>query len=150
MRFWRGTTLQYQRKPARCQRTTVSGVTTKSACFQPDQQRRTISQKSLSSNSSLGRGWRRFSTESCWRKGQVLKQQTFLRAKQANESSKRDPKESKHREDLYQNAGGDDDRYVIDSKARRSFGEQQPWARIRPERSGDQARNTSLDVGFPH
>jgi len=48
--------IQYQRKPARCYRTTVSGVTTKSACFQPDQQRRTISQKSLSSNSSLGRG----------------------------------------------------------------------------------------------
>jgi hypothetical protein len=25
--------IQYQRKPARCHRTTVSGVTTKSACF---------------------------------------------------------------------------------------------------------------------
>ena len=47
--------IQYQRKPARCQRTTVSGVTTKSGCFQPNQQRRTISQKSLPSNSSLGR-----------------------------------------------------------------------------------------------
>jgi hypothetical protein len=26
---------QYQRNPARCHRTTVSGVTTESACFQP-------------------------------------------------------------------------------------------------------------------
>ena len=39
---------EYQRNPVRCHRTTVSGATTKSACFQPDQQRRTSSQKSLS------------------------------------------------------------------------------------------------------
>ena len=48
--------LQYQRNPARCQRITVSGVTTRSACFQPDQHRRTSSQKSLSDRSSFGRG----------------------------------------------------------------------------------------------
>ena len=48
--------LQYQRNPARCQRTTVSGVTTRSACFQPDQHRRTTNQKSLSNKSSFGRG----------------------------------------------------------------------------------------------
>ena len=47
---------QYQRNPARCQRTTVSGVTTKSASFQPDQNRRRSSQNSLSSTSSAGRG----------------------------------------------------------------------------------------------
>jgi hypothetical protein len=47
---------QYQRNPARCQRTTVSGVTTKSACFQPDQNRRASTQKNLSSKSSFGRG----------------------------------------------------------------------------------------------
>jgi hypothetical protein len=40
--------LQYIRKPARCQRTTVSGVTTRRACFHPDQTRRAITQKSLS------------------------------------------------------------------------------------------------------
>jgi hypothetical protein len=33
--------LQYVRKPARCQRTTVSGVTTMRDCFHPDQNRRT-------------------------------------------------------------------------------------------------------------
>ena len=49
-------TLQYQRNPARCHRTTVSGVTTRSACFQPDQHRRTTNQKSLSNKSSFGRG----------------------------------------------------------------------------------------------
>ncbi len=43
---------QYQRNPARCHRTTVSGVTTESACFQPRQNRRTSSQKNLPSDYS--------------------------------------------------------------------------------------------------
>src|SRR5216684_4000806 len=54
--------LQYIRKPVRCQRTTVSGVTTMRACFHPDQNRRTMTQKSLSSRLMLGRRCRRFST----------------------------------------------------------------------------------------
>ena len=37
--------LQYIRKPARCQRVTVSGVTTMRAFFHPDQTRRVITQK---------------------------------------------------------------------------------------------------------
>ena len=40
---------QYRRKPARCQRTTVSGVTTMRACFQADQNWQASAQKSLSS-----------------------------------------------------------------------------------------------------
>jgi len=59
--------LQYIRKPARCQRTTVSGVTTMRACFHSDQNRRTMTQKSLSSRPMLGRRCRRFSTASCCR-----------------------------------------------------------------------------------
>src|ERR1700694_4793034 len=59
--------LQYIRKPVRCQRTTVSGVTTMRACFHPDQNRRTTTQKSLSSRPMLGRRCRRFSTASCCR-----------------------------------------------------------------------------------
>src|SRR5215472_12870024 len=47
---------QYQQNPARCHRTTVSGVTTKSACFHPDQHWRANSQTSLSDKLSLGRG----------------------------------------------------------------------------------------------
>ncbi len=57
--------LQYIRKPARCQRTTVSGVTTRRACFHPDQTRRAITQKSLSRSPRLGRGCLRFSITSC-------------------------------------------------------------------------------------
>ncbi len=52
--------LQYIRKPARCQRTPVSGVRTRRACFHPDQTHRAITQKSLSSSPRLGRGCRRF------------------------------------------------------------------------------------------
>ena len=37
---------QYIRKPVRCQRTTVSGVTIRRECFQSDQTRRAITQKS--------------------------------------------------------------------------------------------------------
>src|ERR1039458_8396146 len=39
---------QYKRKPARCQRITVSGVTTIRACSHPDQNRRTATQNNLS------------------------------------------------------------------------------------------------------
>jgi hypothetical protein len=45
--------------------TTVSGVTTMSACLHSDQKRRTTTQKSLSRR--LGRGCRLFSTASCCR-----------------------------------------------------------------------------------
>ncbi len=44
------------RKPARCQRTTVSGLTIMRDCFQADQNRRAATQKSLSNGSGLQRG----------------------------------------------------------------------------------------------
>src|SRR5712692_5147977 len=56
---------QYNRNPARCQRTTVSGMTRRSESFQLDQNRRATTQNSLSSRPSLGLGCRRFSTVSC-------------------------------------------------------------------------------------
>ena len=60
--------LQSKRKPTRCHRTTVSGVTMMRDSFHPDQNRRTATQKILSKRRSLRRGCRRFSTASCWRK----------------------------------------------------------------------------------
>ncbi len=57
--------LQYIWNPARCQRTTVSGLTIMRECFQVDQTRRVTTQKSLSKMPRLGRGCRRFSTASC-------------------------------------------------------------------------------------
>src|SRR5258708_3728329 len=58
---------QYTRKPARCQRSTVSGVTTRRACFHPDQIRLAATQNSLSNGLRPGRRRRRFNTTSCWR-----------------------------------------------------------------------------------
>ncbi len=59
--------LQYARKPVRCQRTTVSGVTRMRDCFQADQPHRATTQKSLSKWPRLGRGCQRFRTTSCRR-----------------------------------------------------------------------------------
>jgi len=59
---------QYNRKPVRCHRTTVSGVTTISACFHPDQNLRSKTQNSLSNTASLGLGRLRFNATSCWRR----------------------------------------------------------------------------------
>ena len=52
-----------------------------------------------------------------------FEEETLTRAKQANESSGTDPKESKHGEDLYQNAGEGDRSYAIDFKGGQDFGE---------------------------
>lgn len=47
---------QYSLKPARCQRTTVSGWTRINARFHPGQSRRNITQKNLSGAANCGRG----------------------------------------------------------------------------------------------
>jgi VWFA-related protein len=59
---------QYKRKPARCHRTTVSGVITMSDCFHPDQNLRTKTQKNLSNIPSRGLVRFRFQTASCRRR----------------------------------------------------------------------------------
>src|SRR6201984_758035 len=48
--------LQYSRNPARCQRTTVSGVTTRRDLLQSVQNRHASTQKSLSKGLSFGLG----------------------------------------------------------------------------------------------
>jgi hypothetical protein len=56
---------EYMRKPLRCQRTTVSGVTMMRDSFQADHTRRVPTQKSLSKSPRRGRGCRRFIATSC-------------------------------------------------------------------------------------
>jgi hypothetical protein len=48
---------KYKRKPARCQRATVSGATTSRAFFQPVQSHQVKSQKNLSDAPSFGLGF---------------------------------------------------------------------------------------------
>src|SRR5215469_5402913 len=66
--------LQYSRNPARCQRTTVSGVTTRRDFFHSDQNRHASIQKSLSKGKSVGLSCLRFSTCELLTKRQVLQQ----------------------------------------------------------------------------
>ena len=59
---------QYNLNPVQCQPTTVSGLTTMRACFQPDQNLRAKTQKILSNARSLGLGCFRFRMASCCRR----------------------------------------------------------------------------------
>jgi hypothetical protein len=68
--------VQYSLKPARCHRTTVSGWTRINACLHPDQNRRNMTQKSLSVTAR--RGWEclRFKTASCCRRAKFSKRRS--------------------------------------------------------------------------
>ena len=55
---------QCSANPARCHRTTVFGLNTVTACFQPDQNFRARIQKSLSNDAGRGRRCLRFKTAS--------------------------------------------------------------------------------------
>ncbi|MCU1335809.1 MAG: hypothetical protein JWO19_1390 [Bryobacterales bacterium] len=62
---------QYNRNPARCQLTTVSGFTISSTSAQRDQTLRNAVQNNRSIRLSLGRGRLRFRTATCWRKARI-------------------------------------------------------------------------------
>ena len=68
---------------------TVSGVTTISDGFHPDQNRRKATQKTLSSRPILGFGCRRFSTASCWRNARFSRRR-LRRARKRRTSVPRD------------------------------------------------------------
>jgi hypothetical protein len=85
---------------ARCQRTTVSGVTTRSDFFQSAQNRRARTQKSLSIGWSRARGCLRFSTASCCRSAKFSKSSVRCERKQRasnpNHSRKKGNMENSH------------------------------------------------------
>ena len=90
---------QYKRKPARCQRITVSGVTTIRACFQPDQKRLTATQNSLSNG--LRRGLTPpLQNGKMLAQCKILEEQTLSHAKEANQHSEAQADESKHGQEL--------------------------------------------------
>jgi hypothetical protein len=62
---------QYQRNPARCQATTLSGFTMRRTSFQPDHNRRSMIQNSRSDQRSGGRGRFRLSTATCCRRARI-------------------------------------------------------------------------------
>jgi hypothetical protein len=83
----------YSRNPARCQRTTVSGVTTRRDFFQSDQNRDASTQKSLSTMPSLGLGCLRFRTVNCCRSARFsmssLRRERRLRSSRPNHRRKK-------------------------------------------------------------
>jgi hypothetical protein len=74
---------QKRRKPARCQETTVSGLTMIKALVHPGQSRRSRIQNSLSAFLNLGRGFFRFRTPSCWRKAMISRLRLYREQKKA-------------------------------------------------------------------
>jgi hypothetical protein len=80
--------LQYSRNPARCQRTTVSAVTTRRDLFQLVQNRHASTQKSLSTGLSFGLARLRFNTASCWRSARFSRSSLRRERKQRATSPK--------------------------------------------------------------
>ena len=62
---------QYNRNPARCHLTTVSGFTMRRASAQPDHKRRSAVQNSRSIGFNFGQGRLRLNTASCWRRARI-------------------------------------------------------------------------------
>src|SRR5580704_2835769 len=71
---------QYIRKPVRCQRTTVSGVTMMRDCFQADQTRRATTQKSLSKRARMSTLQR----DELLTQSEILEEENLPPAKEAN------------------------------------------------------------------
>jgi len=75
---------QYMWKPARCQRTTVSGETITSTVFHENQKRGRTSQNSWLVPVSLGRSLEHYELLT---EGEIFKQQALARAKQPNKGA---------------------------------------------------------------
>jgi hypothetical protein len=104
--------------------TTVSGVTTMSACFHGDQNRRTAIQKILSTILRRGLDWRRFRTTSCWRRTKFL----INRALRVRKRRARVRNQSENRLNMagsYNRLTHGCASYVADSLDRKHFGEAQ-------------------------
>jgi hypothetical protein len=92
--------LQYIRKPARCQRTTVSGVTTRRACFHPDQTRRAITQKELIEKPETRARMSTLQHDELLRQSEILDKETLPPAKEADQHAEAEPDEAHHGQDL--------------------------------------------------
>jgi len=97
---WREIQFQYKRNPARCQRTTVSGVTITRACFHCSHRRLTTTQNRRSRRASLGLGFRRCTAKSCWRRARFSSRRS--RREWKNRLSR--PNKSRNMAKLYQTA----------------------------------------------
>jgi hypothetical protein len=92
---WREIQFQYRRNPARCQRTTVSGVTITRACS-----RLTTTQNRRSNRASLGFGFRLCIAKNCWRRARFSSRRSLRESKDRRNR----PNKSRNMTRLYQTA----------------------------------------------
>src|ERR1700751_1950262 len=88
--------LQYSRNPARCQRTTVSGVTTRRDLLQSVQNRHASTQKSLSKGLSFGLGPPTLQYREFLAKRQILQKYSATRTKATGLQSHTQPGDVQH------------------------------------------------------
>jgi hypothetical protein len=88
--------LQYSRKPVRCQRTTVSGVTKINDLFHPDHDFRRTTQNSLSTELSRGRGRFECRASSCCRRARFSRRSSSRERKPEKNPAEQMSKANKH------------------------------------------------------
>src|SRR5215831_20466277 len=115
-----------QRNPARCHRSTVSGVTTIRTCFHPaDQNTCAKIQKALSNIVSLGLGCLRFNAASCWRRAKFSRSSS----RRARNTRQIAPSRSANRFIMsccYRIFLVEEKGYPVEISAEQNFGEGQP------------------------
>ena len=99
-RLARESHFQYSRKPARCQATTVFGVTSTSGRFQPDQSFRKITQNSLCTVDSRRRASSAVQSKQLLSQRQVFEKEILAGAEQVNHPADEVPKRGDHSEIL--------------------------------------------------
>jgi hypothetical protein len=121
--------LQYNRKPVRCQRTTVSGVTRINDLFQPDQTLRSTSQNNLSTELNRGRG--RFDAEpAVVAVGRGSRGGVLLGSERQKQPSRADVEGAQTSRDHSEERAAQVRLEVIDSAHAQSFGEAQHPERL--------------------
>ena len=118
--------LQYSRKPARCQRTTVSGVTRINDFFQPEQTCRKTTQNIRSTELSRGRG--RFACRATVvAEGRGSPGGVLLGSERRRRPSRADVEGAQTSGNHSEKRAGQMLLQVIDSAIVQSFGELRPW-----------------------
>jgi hypothetical protein len=117
---------QYSLKPARCQRTTVSGCTRISARCHLDQRRDKVVQNNLSEVEKRGRGRRSFRTASCCRRARFSKSRSRREQKDRAVNTNRSLSRRQHEASLTRKTKRNWIHfYLTDLAADRNFGEAQ-------------------------
>src|SRR5215475_7826524 len=133
--------LQYSRKPARCQPTTVLGLTSPRDCFQAPQRRQVNTQKILSTAPIRGLGCLRFSTASCCRRARFSRSRLRCDCKQRVNRPNHNPTWRNIRTVIADTAA-EECVQAVDFRAGQNFGDAQVWLfELDPKYRSDRCRH---------